>query len=231
MTTRVSVPLFLLLAGVSFGPAPAAAESLIPSAPAATWSAATPTPIAQPLTEADFTALPHVAASRWTPPFVALSALAQDPPPQAPTPRALAYEYSDGYRTRARIHRYASFATLPLFVAQYVSGDRLYEGSGGGGARSTHGAVAAGVGALFGVNSVTGVWNLWEARRDPNNRKRRLLHGIVMLGCDAGFVATGMLAPDDDGGGSSGRSLHRNVAIASMGVASANFLLMLLTSR
>ena len=53
-----------------------------------------------------------------------------------------------------------------------------------------------------------------------------------MLGCDAGFVATGLLAPDDDHGfDPDRRSLHRKVAITSMGIAGANFLFMLLTNR
>jgi hypothetical protein len=179
-----------------------------------------------PFTGADFDALPHVAADTWHPLTVGLAF--QDP--SAPTPRARAYEYSDGYRTRAKIHRYASFATLPLFVAQYIEGDKLFDGEGG--SKSTHSALAVGIGTLFGVNTVTGVWNLIEARHDPNHRKRRLIHGLTMLGCDAGFVATGLLAPDDEGGGSSDdRSLHRNVAITSMAIASANFVFMLIANR
>ena len=181
---------------------------------------------AAPMTEADFEALPHVAGDTWHPIVVSLAAQA----PSAPTPRARAYEYSDGYRTRAKIHRYASFATLPLFVAQYIEGEQLFDGEGG--SKSTHSALALSIGTLFGVNSVTGVWNLIEARQDPNHRKRRLFHGLVMLGCDAGFVATGLLAPDDEGGGSSDdRSLHRNVAVTSMAIASANFVYMLLANR
>jgi len=49
-----------------------------------------------------------------------------------------------------------------------------------------------------------------------------------MLGADAGFVATGLMAPDDDGEGSS-KSAHRNVAIASMSAATASYLYMLFT--
>ena len=54
-----------------------------------------------------------------------------------------------------------------------------------------------------------------------------MTHGIMMLGADAGFVATAMLAPGDDGGGN--RSTHRAVAITSMGVATASYVFMLLT--
>jgi hypothetical protein len=181
--------------------------------------------VATPLSEADLQALPQVAPETWQPLAVAVA----DQTPSAPTARARAYEYSDAYRTRAKIHRYASFATLPLFVAQFVEGQRLFDGTGGSGTRSTHKALAFSIGGLFGVNSVTGVWNLIEGRHDPTHRKRRLFHGLTMLGCDAGFVATGLLAPGD--GGSDDRARHRKVAITSMAVASANFVFMLLTNR
>ena len=54
-----------------------------------------------------------------------------------------------------------------------------------------------------------------------------ILFFVSALGSDAGFVATGLLAPTNDGGGN--RQLHKTVAITSMGVASAGYLLMLLT--
>jgi len=95
--------------------------------------------------------------------------------------------------------------------------------------RSLHGAVAGGMAGLFAVNTVTGVWNLIEGRHDPNNGKRRWVHGLLMLAADAGFVATGVLAPgEEDRVNLGNRSLHRNVAIASMGVATAGYLVMLL---
>jgi hypothetical protein len=73
------------------------------------------------------------------------------------------------------------------------------------------------------------VWNLWEARHDPNGRRRRLIHGIAMLGADAGFVATGLTAPGHEGEGGGDRSLHRSLAITSMGVAAGSYVYMLLT--
>jgi hypothetical protein len=91
---------------------------------------------------------------------------------------------------------------------------------------------AGSIAGLFAVNSVTGVWNMVEARNDPNGKTRRLVHGILMLGADAGFVATGMMAPSDheDGGNySNDKSAHRNVALASMGMATAGYLYMLFT--
>jgi hypothetical protein len=143
--------------------------------------------------------------------------------------RPMAFEYSDGYRLRAKIHRYASYAMLPLFVTQFAVGQKLYNGNGSDATRSLHGALATGTGVLFGVNSVTGVWNLYEGRQDPNHRTRRIVHGVLMLVADAGFVATGATAPDDEGEGGVSRSTHRTIALTSMGVATVGYLVMLLS--
>ena len=147
---------------------------------------------------------------------------------QAGTARPVAFEYSDGYALRRKIHVYASLATVPLFVTQYVLGQKLYDGDASDSVRSAHAAVGAGIGVLFGANTVTGVWNMWEARKDPNGRKRRLIHGLSMLGADVGFLATSMTAPDDDEG-EGDRSLHRNLALTSVGIATASYLYMLFT--
>jgi hypothetical protein len=157
-----------------------------------------------------------------------------DPPP-APRPRPMAFEYSDGYRTRLKIHKYASFATLPLFVAQFAVGQKLYNGTGSDSTRSAHGALAATTAVLFGVNTVTGVWNLSEGRKDPNHHTKRMVHGILMAVADAGFVATGLMTPEHheggefgfEGGGTSA-STHRAVALTSMGIATVAYLMMLI---
>lgn len=165
----------------------------------------------------------------WRVTFVSQPALRIDAPSATAEQRPQAFEYSDAYNTRRKIHMIASYATIPLFVGQYIVGQKLYDGNGGDTARSAHGALAGGIAALFAVNTVTGVWNLWEARGDPNGKTRRLVHGLLMLGADAGFTASGLMAPDDDERGGSDRSAHRNVAIASMGVAGASYLYMLFT--
>lgn len=141
--------------------------------------------------------------------------------------RPIAYEYSDAYNTRRKIHMIASYATIPLFAAQYWAGEKLFDDGENSSAKSAHGALTIGIASLFAVNTVTGAWNLWEARKDPNGRTRRLVHGLMMFGADVGFVATGALAPDDDDDAS--RSTHRNVAITSMGVAVASYVYMLVT--
>jgi hypothetical protein len=112
-------------------------------------------------------------------------------------------------------------------VTEVILGQKLYDGDASDSVRSAHAAVAGGVGVLFAVNTVTGVWNLWEARKDPNGKKRRLIHGLSMLGADVGFVATGMVAPEHDDEGN--KSLHRNVALTSIGIATGSYLYMLFT--
>jgi len=145
-----------------------------------------------------------------------------------PAPRARAFEYSDGYRTRLKIHKYASYATLPLFIAEYAVGKKLYDGNYSDSTRSLHRGLAATMGGLFAVNTVTGVWNLSEGRKDPNHRTKRMVHGILMLVSDAGFVATGLTAPNHEGEGGGSRSTHRTVALSSMGVATVAYLMMLI---
>jgi hypothetical protein len=167
-----------------------------------------------------------IAAADWP------GALA--PTDSTPRRRHRAVEYSDGYYTRLKIHRLASYLTVPLFTAQYLSGRALWNNPDSHGlARDTHGPLAAAVAGLFAVNTVTGVWNLWEGRRDPNGRTRRWVHGLLMIAANAGFVAVGATAPDDDfrenggSGRSSGASTHRDLAIGSMGVALSSYLMML----
>jgi hypothetical protein len=145
------------------------------------------------------------------------------------SPRAKAVEYSHGYEVRMKVHKIASLATLPLFATEYFLGQKLYDGTSNDSVKGAHGAVAGAIAGLFGVNTVTGVWNLWEARHDTNRRGRRIAHAIMMLGADAGFVATGMLAPDDDDPNNylDRRSTHRTVALTSMAVATASYLMML----
>ncbi len=168
----------------------------------------------------DLSAAASVAGSGQDPAGPAASADDQG------TARTTAFVYSDAYQLRRKIHFIASFATIPLFAAEYALGAKLYDGTGTSSTRSAHQAVGAGIGVLFGVNTVTGVWNMIEARKDPNGRAKRLAHSFLMLAADAGFVATAALAPDDDGEGGS-RSMHRTVALTSVALATTGYLIML----
>ena len=149
--------------------------------------------------------------------------------PQSPAPRAVAFEYSDAYKTRAKIHKYAAFATLPLFATEFALGQSLYNDPSDG-KKGAHIAVGTGIIGLYGLQAVTGVWNLVEAKKDPNGRKKRLTHAILMLASGAGFAITPMVAPghrDELEVGSSSASTHRAVAFTSIGIGTAGYLLML----
>ena len=77
------------------------------------------------------------------------------------------------FEARSKIHKFASFATLPLFGVQLALGQSLYNGTGNTDAKKgAHAVVGAGIVGLFGVNTVTGVWNMFgaEGRRDKTGR-------------------------------------------------------------
>lgn len=132
-------------------------------------------------------------------------------------PRAI--EYSDAYFTRLQIHRIGSYTMLPLFAVEYALGQNLMNGKPQQDwVKGSHAAVALGVGALFTVNTVTGVWNLWDARSDPAGRSRRWLHSALMIASDAGFAWTGQLAGDAKHSVNA-QQKHRNVALGSMAIS------------
>lgn len=138
--------------------------------------------------------------------------------------RRRAIQYSDQYYTRLTIHRYGSYAMLPLFAAEYALGQNLInDASPSSWMRPAHGVVAFGIGALFTVNTVTGAMNLWESRDDPSNRTLRITHTVLMLASDAGFAITGALTPShhsfDYARIQSQRNRHRNWAIGSMALS------------
>lgn len=154
----------------------------------------------------------------------------------APPPKLAAVEYSDAYKTRAKIHRYASFAMLPLVGTELFLGNSLYN-TPTDTKKSAHIAVGTGIMALFGVNTVTGVWNMWEARKDTNGRTRRMIHGILMMAADAGFLATAASGPgrerefEDAFTGGNSRGTHRAIAITSLATATAGYLVMIIGGR
>lgn len=143
-------------------------------------------------------------------------------------PRPVAIEYSDWYERRATIHRLASWTTIPLFAAEVVTGQELFKNGpeAADWAQDSHGIVAASLGGLFAVNTVTGVWNLWDARHDPNGRKWRTAHAVLMLVADAGFAYAATLAEDAEES-SIKRREHRTVAISASSVALLSYVMML----
>jgi hypothetical protein len=162
----------------------------------------------------------------------------QQPGPPAPT-HPTATTYSDAYELRLKIHKYASYATLPLFATELALGESIYSNPDSGAKKGIHGAVGAGIIGLFGVNGVTGIWNLWESRHDENGRKLRIVHSVLMLAASGGFVATWATAPSTHNVNTpqglatfdNNRVLHRNLAISSIGVGTAGYLIMLFKGK
>ena len=126
--------------------------------------------------------------------------------------------YNHAYDVRAKIHKYASFTTLPLVVGEFAVGQSLFD-SPSDGKKSAHIVLGTAIGGLFAANSVTGVWNLVEARKDPNRGHLPLIHSLLALGADAGFVATAAITPgdDDDRSVSNGHSSRGSVHVDGSG--------------
>jgi len=143
-------------------------------------------------------------------------------------PRAI--EFSRAYEIRLRIHRYGSYTMLPLFATQYVLGSRLLkqrediaDGTRQEGVSHSlnraHLYTALGVGTLFVSNTTTGLWNLYDNRHNPYNRRIRTAHVVTMLLADAGFALTGHMGLNAKSGSVDDARRHRNVALGSMGIA------------
>lgn len=139
----------------------------------------------------------------------------------APRRRRKSIEVSEWYERRLRIHRYGAYAMVPLFAFQAVAGNELYnKGSGAAGwARNGHRAGATALATVFGVNTVTGLWNLWDSRAVEQGRTRRTIHTLLMLASDAGFAYAGIKLSEDAEQSADARRKHRNLAYTSMGVA------------
>ena len=142
---------------------------------------------------------------------------AQDSTTGRPRPKAI--EYSDWYGRRLEIHKIGSYAMLPLFGTEYYLGERLIEGRASGNEKSLHTGVATAIGGLFAVNTVTGAWNLWDSRKDPTGRTKRLIHAALMIGADAGFALAAASAEDDDEGGGDDSNTHKTIALTSIGIS------------
>lgn len=177
--------------------------------------------VAAPATQAGPILVPRFVA-------VGLPDLRVTASPAVPAPADTVFEYSAAYYRRLDVHRIGSYAMLPLFAFQYLAGTQLYDKSfeAPGWARTGHRVAATGVAVLFSVNTVTGMMNLWEGRKDPEGRGRKLFHATMMLLADAGFVTTGILAERAESSGDD-RDLHRTVALTSVGVATIGYLSML----
>jgi hypothetical protein len=141
--------------------------------------------------------------------------------------RRKAVEYSDEYYSRLQIHRWGSWLEFPVFGAEYWLGQKLMSPDEipADWVKTSHAIVAGGLAGLFAINTVTGVWNLYDSRSDTDQRALVWTHSALMLAADAGFAITGSLA----GGAHDSfrtRDRHKQVALVSMGIASAGTLIM-----
>jgi hypothetical protein len=139
--------------------------------------------------------------------------------------RPHAIHYSDAYATRLKIHAIGSYVALPLYAAEYVLGQKLLTEEQNNpftrsSLRGPHKLVATALGAVFTVNTVTGVWNLLESRKDPAGRTRRWVHSIAMMVADGGMVASAMSAGAARRT-NAGANQHKVIGISSMGLAVA----------
>lgn len=179
--------------------------------------------------QADSTSRPR-AGPRLDP--VGVAAPRADTTPQGRRPRPKAIEVSDAYATRLKIHRVASYATLPLFAAQFAAGQTLFNADANGTPRpawatSVHRPIAYALGGLFLVNSVTGAMNWWETHDDGSpGLAWRTVHAALMLASDAGFAYAGSLGTGAKSSFQT-RETHRRWAIGSIAVALTGYTMML----
>jgi hypothetical protein len=151
--------------------------------------------------------------------------------------RARAVEVSEWYGRRLVIHRTLAYAMLPVFTSQYIAGTKLYNAQLVGGtpapswARPVHKAGAYTVAGIFGVNTVTGVWNLWDSRHTEQHRWLRYSHAAVMIGADAAFAYTGMKLSQEAANSQLKRDQHRRVALFAIGASTASGVVMKIFNR
>ena len=161
-----------------------------------------------------------------------LAAVPSDTPPPAPRPRVKAIEVSDWYSRRLTLHRRLSYATIPVFAFQWAAGEQIWEKARGapGWARAGHQAGATALAGIFTVNTVTGVWNLWESRSSPG-QLRRTVHAVSMLTASAGFTYAGVRLSEQAERDSDARALHRKIALSSIALTAVSGIAMKLTNR
>jgi len=150
--------------------------------------------------------------------------------------RRKAVVLSDAAILRLRIHRYASYTVIPLFALQAIAGNQLLQADNGGQerpgwAKGAHSFGAAAIGTVFAVNTITGVWSLYDQRDNTDGRTLRWVHSILMLASDAGFTYTGITLADEAKRSSSNRDQHRNWAYASIGTALVGYGIMYFGNR
>jgi hypothetical protein len=158
-----------------------------------------------------------------------LTAVPSDTPPPPPVrQRVRAIEVSEWYSRRLTLHRRLSYTVIPLFGFQAVAGNQIWQGgrNAPAWARDGHRYGAATIAGVFTVNTVTGLWNLWDSRSVTEGRARRYLHATSMLVADFGFTWAGAKLSEQAETDFAKRRLHRKVALTSIGISVTSGLLM-----
>lgn len=160
------------------------------------------------------------------PAATAVPAAAVDTPPSRARPQVV--EVSEWYERRLTLHRRLSYTVLPLFAFQYTAGSRIWDKGPDAPewARTGHRVGAAAIAGVFTVNTVTGLWNLWDSRMVEQGRGRRYMHAASMMVANAGFTWAGAVLSEQAERDAAKRRLHRSVAITSMAIAVTSGLLM-----
>lgn len=150
-----------------------------------------------------------------------------------PRTRVQAIEVSDWYSRRLVVHRTLSYTVIPIFGAQWVAGEQIYkEGRDAPAwAKTTHRAGATLLAGIFTVNTVTGLWNLWDSRAAPQGRGLRTFHALSMLAADAGFTYAGAVLSKQAETDFNKRREHRTIALTSMGITAVSALMMKLYNK
>lgn len=148
-------------------------------------------------------------------------------------PRPRAIEYDDSYYTRLEIHRDLSYAIYPLYVGQYLFGRELWNKGRDAPtwAKTEHRTFATALVGVFGANTVTGLWNLWDSRHDPDHRTLRTVHALTMLAADGAFAYAGSTLATQAQNSLAKRRLHRTITISAMGVTALSSLIMTFYNR
>jgi hypothetical protein len=150
-----------------------------------------------------------------------------------PTQRRRSVAVGEWYSRRLTIHRYAAYTSIPVFALQYVAGSKLYDESAAAPswAKNAHRFGATALAGIFTVNTVTGVWNLWETRSQPKGRTLRTIHGLTMLVADAAFTYAGVKLSDEAENSVDKRRQHRTVALSAIGLSAVSGIGMKLLNR
>jgi len=142
-------------------------------------------------------------------------------------------ELSDWYYRRLTIHRWVAYGTIPVFAAQWIAGQRLYDDSREAPtwAKTTHRVGATALAAGFTVNTVTGLWNLWDSRSVEQGRVLRTIHGLSILVADGLFTYAGAKLSDEAEQSADKRREHRTIALSAMALTTVSGVAMKLWNK